>query len=360
MIDPPASTIVEAGFLLHGRSGRLTVIFHLNVSSKLTATKIMLKKYLLLWLVLSSLLAGVWPNLFGTDTFDPFVSSKDWLGWIVAVVMFCVGTLLPVEEVKLVLRSWPLILGGTACQYLSMPFLAWFVATSMGFTGDLLIGMIMVGCVPGAMASNVLTLVAKGNVSYSVGLTTSATLLSPLVVPIVLKLTLGETADSALLQKTALLLVLQVVIPVISGFLVCRVNRGIASIAPRISGILANLSILWIIAVVVALNRNNIQDLPVMLMGALLLINIGGYVCGQIGGRILRIDSAMRRALMLEIGMQNAGVGASLAKSLFPDHPKIALPCGLFAFGCMTTGTILAEIFKRMPATVESEENESD
>lgn len=320
----------------------------------------MLQKYLLLWLVLSSLLAGVWPDIFGADAIDPFVASKNWLGWIVAVVMFCVGTLLPVEEVKLVLRRWPLILGGTAFQYASMPFLAWFVATSMGFEGDLLIGMIMVGCVPGAMASNVLTMVAKGNVSYSVGLTTSATLLSPVVVPIVLKLTLGETADSALLQKTALLLVIQVVLPVISGFLICRVSQTMEKSSTQVSSILANLSILWIIAVVVALNRDNIKALPMLLMLALLLINMGGYICGQLGGRIMRIDSGMRRALMLEIGMQNAGVGASLAKSLFPDHPQIALPCGLFAFGCMTTGTILAEVFKRMPTDSKSTEAITD
>lgn len=317
----------------------------------------MLQKYLLLWLLLSSLVAGLWTSLFGEEAFDPFVESKAYLGWIVAVVMFSVGTLLPVKEVKEVLKRWPLILGGTAFQYTSMPFLAWLIASSFGFEGDLFIGVIMVGCVPGAMASNVLTLVARGNVSYSVGLTTSATILSPIIVPVVLKLTLGHQADVELLQKTALLLVLQVVLPVVSGFSLCRVSHRFEAIAKSISGPLANLSILWIIAVVVALNRDNIQALPIVLMLGLLIINLGGYLVGQIGGRILRIDSGMRRALMLEIGMQNAGVGASLAKSLFPDQPQIALPCGLFAFGCMTTGTILAEVLKHR--TVEESSSES-
>lgn len=314
----------------------------------------MLQKYLLLWLILSSLLAGAWPDLLGPTAFDPFVASKQWLGWIVALVMFCVGTLLPVDEVKNVLRRWPLILGGTAVQYCSMPFLAWVMATSFGFSEDLKVGVIMVGCVPGAMASNVLTMIARGNVSYSVGLTTSATLLSPLVVPIVLKLTLGAQADIALLLKTATLLILQVVIPVVSGFFACRFSRLAVRLASQLAGPLANLSILWIIAVVVALNRESLKDLPVTLMLALLLINLGGYLCGQLGGRGLGIDAGMRRALMLEIGMQNAGIGASLAKSLFPDNPKIALPCGLFAFGCMTTGTVLAEILKRYPLTSQN------
>ncbi len=315
----------------------------------------MLQRYLLFWLVLSSVIAGVWPN----NVPDPFLISKTWLGGLVAVVMFCVGTLLPKDEVLNVLKRWPLVIGGTAIQYAAMPFLAWFMATKVfGLTGDIMIGVILVGCVPGAMASNVLTMVARGNVSYSVGLTTSATLLSPLIVPIAMKLTLGKAVDAELLMNTAITLVQQVVIPVIAGFTLAQVSQTVAKYAAKFSGTVANFSILWIIAVVVAVNRDNIQQLPLMLMWALLLINLGGYLSGQLGGRVLGIDTGMRRALMLEIGMQNAGIGASLAKTLFPDQPEIALPCGLFAFGCMTTGTIFAEILKHFPPTEASQASE--
>ena len=315
----------------------------------------MLQKYLLLWLILSSLIAGIWPELFGSDAFDPFVASTSGLGWIVAAVMFSVGTLLPLEEVKNVIRRWPMILGGTALQYSSMPFLAWLVATSFGFPEDVKVGVIMVGCVPGAMASNVLTMVARGNVSYSVGLTTSATLLSPLVVPIVLKLTLGASADLELLLRASLLLIMQVVIPVIAGFTSCQLSANFKEFSGRFSGFVANFSILWIIAIVVAVNRETIREMPMVLMLALLIINLGGFLSGQLGGRLLGLDAGMRQALMLEIGMQNAGVGASLAKGLFPENPRIALPCGLFAFGCMTTGTILAEILKRQSPAIQEE-----
>ena len=83
-----------------------------------------------------------------------------------------------------VLRRWPLVLSGTAVQYLTMPTLAYCFAHVWGLSGDYLIGLLLVGCVPGAMASNVLTFNARGNTSYSVSLTTTATLLSPLAVPI--------------------------------------------------------------------------------------------------------------------------------------------------------------------------------
>lgn len=307
----------------------------------------MLQKYLLLWLVLSSFLAAGWPHLLGDATFDPFLQSKPLVGTLVATIMFCVGTLLPVEEVRNVARRLPLVLGGTALQYVSMPCLAWAVATAFGFTGDLRIGMILVGCVPGAMASNVLTMLARGNVSYSVGLTTSATILSPVIVPVALWLTLGAHVNSSLLWKSSVVLTVQVVAPVMTGFVLSQKSILVRHWSSIVSSPIANSCILWIIAYVVAANRQNIQQAQGVLLLALLLINLGGYLCGQLGGGVLGLDSGMRRALMLEIGMQNAGVGVSLAQSLFPEQTQIALPCGLFAFGCMATGTVLAEFFRR-------------
>lgn len=298
----------------------------------------MLQKYLILWLVLLSLVAAVWPGSIA----DPFLLSKPWLGVMVAMTMLCVGSLLPQDEVRDVSRRWPLVLFGTCVQYGSMPLLAWLMAQAFGLTGDLKTGLILAGCVPGAMASNVLTLMAKGNVSYSVGLTTSATLLSPLIVPAALKLTLGARADVRLLMGTAIELSWQVVLPVLTGYTLSRLSLQWKQVADRVAANIANLAILWIIAVVVAANRQNLAQAGGMLFPAILGVNLLGYTAGALGGRLAKLPTGMRRALILEVGMQNAGVGASLALKLFPGHPQVALPCGLYAFGCMFTGTLLA------------------
>jgi BASS family bile acid:Na+ symporter len=308
----------------------------------------MLQRFLILWLVLGAVVAAWWPTLSGGAA-DPFLLSKPHLGWLVALTMFCVGSVLPADEAQEVARRWPLVISGTAVQYLAMPALAWGLTRLVQLDPQLETGVILAGCVPGAMASNVLTMVAKGNVSYSVGLTTLATLLSPIIVPLALKLTLGASASSSLLANSAMLLCTQVVAPVLSGFGLSRLWPGFSRWAERWAGALANVSILWIISVVVALNRANLQHLTASLIGTLLALNIFGYGAGSLGGRLLRLSVPMRRALMLEVGMQNAGLGASLATSLFPDQPGISLPCGLFAFGCMFTGTVLAQLLGRIP-----------
>ena len=145
----------------------------------------MLQRYLIIWLVLSSSVALWWQRWF-PGLLDPFVASKPLLPWLITVTMFAIGCMLPRDEVRQVLRRWPLVLSGTAVQYLSMPTLAYCFAHAWGLSGDYLIGLLLVGCVPGAMASNVLTFNARGNTSYSVSLTTASTLLSPLAVPIAL------------------------------------------------------------------------------------------------------------------------------------------------------------------------------
>lgn len=300
----------------------------------------MLERLLLPLLCLLSWAAYAWDGWF---TFDPFVASAKWLLPLFACTMFAIGTLLPRDEVAQVAKRWPTVLGGTAVQYLSMPLAAWGLASAFGLTGADFYGVILAGCVPGAMASNVLTLMARGNVSYSVSLTTSATLLSPLVVPAALWIALGQKVDFPYLE-TMWTLTWTVVLPVVAGHLVGRRFAQHRAAFRTVAGTIANFTILWIIAVVVAVNRNRLSQLTLLLPCVLLLLNVIGYAAGYLAGHVLRIDRPMRRALTLEIGMQNAGLGSTLALSLFAASAgqEVALAPALYTFGCMLTGTALA------------------
>lgn len=317
----------------------------------------MLQRLILVWLVLSSLAAFYWPALVAvvwrTTAPDPFVLSKPYLPHLIAVTMFAIGWMLPRDEVRQVGRRWPTVVGGTALQYLTMPTLAWITAWAMGFTGDQLIGIMLVGCVPGAMASNVLTLLARGNASYSVSLTTLATMLSPLAVPAALWLTLGTAKNVNLdFWSVSWNLCLTVVFPVVAGHALGRTLPQWEKQAERVGSTVANLVILWVIATVVGLNREKLVRLDAVLVLALLFVNVAGYAAGYAGGWVMRLPDPMRRALTLEIGMQNAGLGATLATQLFPDRPAAAIAPALYTFGCMLTGTILARLWAtRAPAT---------
>lgn len=151
----------------------------------------MLERYLLGWLTLLCGVAFFWPQLLG-ESFDPFVASKPYIKWLITATMFAVGVMMPRDEVRQVRERWPHVLFGTAVQYGAMPLLGWLAARLSGLSVDYQIGIILVGCVPGAMASNVITMNAKGHTSYSVSLTTASTMLSPIIVPLKLGLAIGK------------------------------------------------------------------------------------------------------------------------------------------------------------------------
>jgi BASS family bile acid:Na+ symporter len=318
-----------------------------------------IQRTLLFWLTACSLAAFFWPDMAAAGTLDPFLSTAPAIPYQFAVTMFCIGCLLPRKEVDALAKRWPTVLGGTTIQYLSMPLLAWGVATVLGLKGPYLVGVIVVGCVPGAMASNVLTLAARGNVSYSVSLTTTATIFSPFIVPLVLKLALSHEQDVPT-QKIMIALLWQVVGPVIAGHVICRTASGFAQFMRGLGPIVANGTIIWIIAVVVAKNRANLQTIfdsdgaALSLVVGLLALNILGYLAGFGGGSALGLPNGMRRALTLEIGMQNAGLGTSLVQQFFAEEPAASLPPALYTFGCMVTGTLLAQWWNRHPPSDES------
>lgn len=307
--------------------------------------KRILSKYLLLWLVLFCVLGVYWSPLTRAS-FNPFSLNGSQMAALIALTMLAVGSLLPYDEVKAVAKAWPRILGGTCVQYVSMPLLAFCVAKIFHLQGGYFIGVMMAGCVPGAMASNVLTLTARGNVSYSVGLTTSATLLSPIVVPATLWIFFKDKNVELDFGGVMLNLLTTVVAPVAIGFALSRLFSWWQKLAETSAEIVANLAIIWIISSVVANNAGKVSDLTGAVIVAVLLLNFCGYAAGYFGGSLLRVTPGMRRALTIEVGMQNAGLGTTLATLYFPDQPDAALVCAAYTFECMATGVILAQCFR--------------
>lgn len=306
----------------------------------------MLQRYLLVWLMGFSLLAYVWPAL--PTPFDPFIVSRPALPYCIAAIMTVLGSLLPRDELVELRRRWRTVLFGTAVQFTAMPLLAFGFARWLLTDADAFVGLILVGAVPGAMASNVLTFLARGNVGYSISLTTAATLASPVVVPLALLLFAGTRVEVDPLEMFRGLTAM-VVAPVLVGFGLAGASTFWRTWTSRLGPTVAHLAILWVIAAVVALNRDDLGRAGFAELAALVGVNLGGFAAGYIGGLAVGLPEGMRRALTLEIGMQNAGLGATLASRYFGERPAIAVLPALYTFGCMFTGTLLAQWWSRRP-----------
>lgn len=296
-------------------------------------------------LVISSTLAFYWPSI--SSSFDPFRLDSNSLSGLVVLTMFCLGLVVQDHELDELRRRPLMVFLGVAVQCTLMPALAWLVVWVLRLEGPLSYGVMLCGCVPGAMASNVLTMTARGNVSYSVSLTSVATLLSPVTVPTALVIVAGLETGAEVFRpgKMALTLLLTVVLPVVVGYLIKRrfasVRRYVVAAAPHI----ATVALLWIIASVVAGNRDRLSQVAASLVVGLLAMNLLGYLGGYMAGRATRMPDAMRRALTLEVGMQNAGLGTVLAATLLGSDSLAQIPTATYTFGCMLTGTLVAAMW---------------
>src|SRR5690606_26597201 len=138
-----------------------------------------------------------------------------------------------------------------------------------------------------------------------------------------------------------------VVLPTVAGYAARRAVRSWGSRLVPLWSFIAHFTILWIIATVVAGNRQRLSAVPLAIIGALVVLNMAGYAAGWLGAKWGGLPVGMRRALTLEIGMQNAGLGTVLVQSVFPDLPEAQIPTALYTFGCMLSGTVLASFWRR-------------
>lgn len=291
---------------------------------------------LIVWVIFTSIISYLFPSIF--------TSYRDYIGYLFGITMLCIGMLLNQEHVSLLWKKPQRIFAGTLMQYTIMPLSAFFI--SLLFKNkDLKTGIIITGCVPGAMASNLMSALANADVALSVSVTTLSTLISPVVTPFLLYLFAGSFVKIKFI-KMFINIFLMVVLPVCIGYLLqIRWKEEIESKKNYLAGV-AGLAIILIVALVIGENRNRFTALHFILLFALLVINISGYIGGYIIPKLLNWPLYQRKTLSLEVGMQNAGLGTVLALKYFGTDS--AIPPAIYTILCLITASFLVKLWRFM------------
>jgi BASS family bile acid:Na+ symporter len=251
-----------------------------------------------------------------------------------AITMFALGIVLQPAELKETVRHPGQIGLGVLTQYTVMPLLGFAAAWLGKLPPELALGFVIVGCAPGAMASNVIVYLAGGAMAFSIALTTVATILSPLLTPALVQWLGGAFLPIEFwpLMKTILLTVL---FPLLLGMLVRRLLGTYLEQAKQIAPAVATIAIIIICSFAVAKNQARIAEVAGVVIALVILVNALGYLAGWLLARWYGFDAQHRLTLAIEIGMQNAGLGVALALAHF--SPITALPGALFAVWCILT-----------------------
>lgn len=291
----------------------------------------------------------VWVLFFGALAYlapAPFLVLRPGMNWFFALTMFGIGVALEPEDFKrIVLAPWPVAVGSIA-QFTLMPLGAFALGKLMGLPDVLVVGLILTGAAPGAMASNVMSYIAKADAAYSVSLTTVSTLLCPLLTPGLTLLLAGARMDVSF-GAMFMSVVQTVVLPLFLGLLIkYRYGKRIAPILPVFPAISATF-IIFICSMVIALNRDYLAAVTGVVLVTCLALNLYGMAAGYGVGALFRMDTRRRRTLSIEIGMQNAGLGVVLALKHLDE--RAAIPAALFVFVCIITASLASAWWQRHP-----------
>ena len=265
---------------------------------------------------------------------------------LLGVIMFGMGLTLKAEDFKVVFSRPKDVLVGCLAQFTVMPLLAFALTKIFRLEPALAIGVILVGCCPGGTASNVITYLAKGDLALSVGMTAVSTLLAPVLTPLLVWLLAGETVDVDVVGM--LLSILWVVIlPIALGLLVKRCWPRTTERASAYLPALSTLAICVIVLIVISANAHKLLAGGLVILLVVVLHNVCGLGAGYLIGTLLRLTPAKRRAISVEVGMQNSGLASSLATLHFAAYPLATIPGALFSVWHNISGAIVAKLYSR-------------
>ncbi|HCJ66468.1 MAG TPA: sodium transporter, partial [Elusimicrobia bacterium] len=213
-------------------------------------------RFLVIWVITAVVIAYFFPNYF--------VGLKLYTDWLFALTMFGIGAVLSPKDFQPIFKKPQKVLLGTLAQFGIMPLLGFLVAKSLNLPKDLALGVILAGAVPGAMASNVITYLAKADVALSIAFTTMSTFLSPVLTPTFTYL-FARSFIRIDFWAMFFSIIKMVVLPVISGLVVKHYFGQKLERVVKVFPAMSALFIAFICGLVAALNKDYLASLTLLI-----------------------------------------------------------------------------------------------
>jgi BASS family bile acid:Na+ symporter len=275
------------------------------------------------------------------------------------LIMFGMGTELSLKDFQQIVKMPKGVIVGVICHYTIMPMVGFGVAHMFNFPPEIAAGIILVGCCPSGLASNVMCYLGRGNLALSVSVTTVSTLVAPLATPLLMRLLGGSLIEINLLDMV-MEMVKMVVVPVALGVLVHYLLKDRTQWLKQVMPITSMIGIVIILVVIIAKGRDALIQVGGLIIVATFIHNTFGYLLGYWSGRLLKFSERDSRTIALEVGMQNAGLASALASKI-STNAAVALAPAIFGPMMNITGSLLASWWhNRIPKDEGPEETNAE
>jgi bile acid:Na+ symporter, BASS family len=288
------------------------------------------------WVLLFAALAFYNPNAF--TWIAPYIVP------LLGIVMFGMGLTLSVNDFKEIFKRPTEVLIGVVAQFLIMPLVAFLLAHYLPVSREVALGIILVGCCPGGTASNVMTYLAKGDTALSVAVTSASTILAPIVTPSLILLLAGKwlsVSAASLFWSIVEVVLIPIILGLIAQALFQKQVKACIPVLPLVSVI----AIVAIVAAVVGQNQQAIAKSGLAIFLIVVVHNGLGLLLGYWFAKLFRLSVPKQKAISIEVGMQNSGLGAALATAHF--SPLAAVPSAIFSVWHNISGPIVATYFRK-------------
>jgi len=285
--------------------------------------------------------------------FNP--ASLALLNAVLAFLMFGIALDTRIDDFKRVARMPGAMAVGIGAQFIVLPLITFVLTLVLQVGPSFALGMILVACCPPGNISNILTHRARGNVALSVSMTAISNAIAIVAMPLNFAFWGGLHPTAAPLLKTVALDPLQML-----GHIVLIIGLpfalGVAGahrwpvFTRRVKGPARVLSFLALIAFIVGAIAGNWRfflDYVGMVLLAVVLHDALAFATGWLCARVFGLADYDRRAVAIEVGIRNAGLGLVLIFSFFGGLGGMAVVAGVWGFWDIIAGLALASWWGR-------------
>jgi BASS family bile acid:Na+ symporter len=330
---------------------------------------------------------------------------------LLQIIMFGMGSQMSLSDFTGVIKMPKGVLIGVIAQFMIMPLVAFVISEIFNFPPEVAAGIILIGCVPSGLASNVMSYIAHANLPLAVTIGAVTTLLSPFITPMLMKTLAGqfievdfwsmmldilnmiilpiiagfifnlfnsgkETTRSKIIQLSGYFIILLLTNLVylkvkqagISGFIISLTKsmcwfyflpmvgalvlrqflKGDNKLMSKILSLLSMTGIAVIITIITAAGRESLLQVGALLLLTSLLHNLTGYTLGYSVAWLFRMPERDRRTIAFEVGMQNGGLASGLALQM-GKVATVGLAPAIFGPLMNVTGSTLASWWRNRP-----------
>lgn len=277
------------------------------------------------------------------------------LKFVLGLIMLGVALDITPKDIKNIFKSPKSLMCGLLAQFIFLPAFTYIIILIFEPLPSIALGMMLVAACPGGNISNLFTMLAKGNTALSVSMTFLSTILAMAMTPFNVSFwasMYGPTNE--LVSKVALnpmeimtTVVFVLGIPLVIGLYVRAKNEAFAL---KVQWGLKKLSIVFLGALVIGAFAANIDNFKSYIHHVVFIVFVHNLIALSTGfslATLLRLKPRDKKAITIEVGIQNSGLGIALALEFFSSLGGVSLVCAWWGVWHAISGSFVAYAFTR-------------